>query len=92
MKVLSKENEQLVDVALTGGKDVPLKAHVTMGELSFDSPDVQTAMEKVGDNLETSIRVPGLVNFKLLLEPGDVKALKGMMGKDVLKFVMKSFF
>ena len=92
MKVLSKENEQLVDVALSGGKDAPLKAHVKMGEIEFDSPDVETSMACVGDDLETTIRIPGVVNFKLLLEPADVKALKGMMGKGVVKFMMKSFF
>jgi len=46
----------------------------------------------VGNDLETTIRIPGVVNFKLLLEPDDVKAMKGMMGKDVVKFMMKSFF
>jgi len=92
MKVLSKENEQLIDVALSGGKGVPLKAHVKMGEMEFDSPDVETSMARVGNDLETTIRIPGVANFKLLLEPEDVKAMKGMMGKDIVKFMMKSFF
>lgn len=92
MKVLSKENEQLVDVSLQGGKDVPLKATIAIGDTVINSPEVETVMTRVGDCLETAIRVPGAVNFKLMLEPSDIKALKGMMSKDVVKFMMKSFF
>lgn len=92
MKLLSKSNEELVDVELEGGKAEPLKAHICIGDLSFNSPDVETEITKVDNDLQVSIRIPGLVNFKLLVEPDDVKALKGMMSKDVLKFMMKSFF
>ena len=92
MKVLSKDGEQLVDVALNAPKGEPLTAHVEMGGVAFDSPGVETSMERVGDCLQASVRIPGMVNFKLLLEPDDVKAMKSMMSKDVIKFMMKSFF
>lgn len=92
MKLLSKENEELAEVTLSGGKDTPLKAEMTIGDISISSPDIETDITKVDDDLQVAIRIPGLVNFKLLVEPGDVKALKGMMSKDVLKFAMKSFF
>lgn len=92
MKVLTKKNEQLASIALAGGKDEPLKATITMGEKVIESPGVETDMTLVDGNLETAIRLPGMVNMKLVLEPADVKALKGMMSKDVIKFMMKSFF
>ena len=92
MKVLTKNNEQLAGIALVGGKDAPLKATITVGDKVIESPEVQTAMTCVDGNLETAIRIPGLVNMKLVLEPEDVKALKGLMSKDVIKFMMKSFF
>ena len=92
MKVLSKENEQLVDVALAGGKNEPIKAQVNIGDMVIDAPDVETTMTRAGDCLETAIRIPGMLNFKLLLEPSDIKAMKSLMSKDVLRFMMKAFF
>ena len=92
MKVLSKKDEQLVDVNLAGGKDAPLTAHVEIGDMSFDSPGVETKMTRVGKNLEATIRISGVANFKVLLEPKDVKALKGMANKDVIGFLLRSAF
>ena len=91
MKVLTKDNEQLAGISLQAGKDKPLKATITVGDKVIESPEVQTAMTCVDGNLETAIRIPGMVNMKLVLEPEDVKALKGLMGKDVIKFMMKAF-
>ncbi len=92
MKVLTKKNEELAVIALSAEKDAPLKATITMGDKVIESPGVETGMTLVDGNLETAIRVPGMVNMKLVLEPADVKALKGLMSKDVIKFMMKSFF
>jgi hypothetical protein len=92
MKLLTKENEELVNVSLSGGKDELLKAKIQIGALTLNSPGVETKMAKVDSGLQVSIRVPDLANFKIVLETADIKALKSMMNKDVLGFLMKSLF
>lgn len=92
MRLLSKTNEELARVDIVSGKGEPLAAKVTMGDTVINSPEVETRIEKVGDNLVAHVRIPGMVNFSVAVEPSDVGALKGMMSKDVLKFMMSSFF
>lgn len=92
MKLVSKTNEPLAEVKLTGGKNAPLKAHLEMADLSVDSPGVETAIQKVDSCLKVGIRAPEMVHFKVLLEPNDIKALKGLMNKDLIKFMLKAMF
>ncbi len=92
MKLESKTGEELASVNLSTSDDKSLSAEVQLGDLRFKSPEVQSKIEKRDGNLVTSMRIPGMVNFNLVLEPSDVKALKGIMSKDALTFMMGAFF
>lgn len=92
MLLLSKESEQLASVTLSGGKGEPMSARVQVGEAVISSPDLDVSIGKAEGGLEVRVRVPGAVNFKVLLEKEDVKALKGLMNKEALGFFMKALF
>jgi len=92
VKLLSKTGEELARVDVQSGKGEPLSAKVTMGDMVIESPEVEMSLEKVGEDLVAHVRIPGMVNFAVAVEPADVGALKGMMSKDVLKFMMGAFF
>lgn len=92
MKLLSKTGEELVGIDIAAGKGEPLKADVTMGDTVIHSPELEVNIEKVGSDLVANVRIPNMVNFSVAVEPKDVGALKSLMSKDVLKFMMSSFF
>lgn len=92
MQLLSKDNEPLATVTLTGDKGQPLQAQMQVGDTVITSPGIDVSIGKAQDGLEASMRIPGLVNFKIMLEKDDVKALKGLMNKDALGFLMKAMF
>lgn len=92
MLLLSKEDEKLAAITLSGGKEQPFCATVQLGQTTLNSPDVDLSIVKGDGGLEARIRVPGVANFKVLLQKEDVKALKGLMNKDALGFFMKAMF
>ena len=90
MKLLSTENEELAIISLQGNKnESSLGAEVNIGEMTFKT-NTEISMERTKEGLIAHIRVPGIVKFSLLVEQQDIKALKGLMNKDVLGFAVKS--
>ena len=86
MKLLSKQAEELIAVNLEGSKQGTISAEVTLGDMAIDSPDVEVDMETADGNLIAHIRIPNMARFDLLVEKGDIKALKGLMSGSVIKF------
>ena len=91
MRLQSKQGVDLATVTLFEGNGA-LSAQVALGESKLTTPEVETSIKKVGSDLVAHIRVPGVANFNLVLEPSDIKALKGMMNKDAIGFMMSAFF
>lgn len=92
MKLESKKGAELASVCLSTTENKAMNAQIALGDIRFKTPEVQSTIEKRGKDLVAAIRVPGMVNFNLVLEPSDVKALKGLMSKDALSFMMGAFF
>ena len=91
MKLISKTGEELATVTIAAPKGEPIKAQVNMGDMSFETPGVESSIKRIDGNLDVSMRVPGMVNFRIAVEPKDVKALKGLMNKDAIKFMIGAF-
>ena len=91
MKLISKTGEELATVAISAPKGEAIKAQVVMGDYEFTTPGVESSIKNIDGNLDVSMRIPGMVNFRIAVEPKDVKALKGLMNKDAIKFMIKAF-
>ena len=90
MKLVSKEGEVLASVAIDARKGQPLSAAIDVAGRTIQAPPVELDMTKEELGLAARVRVPNLVNFKVVLEPADIKSLKGLMNKDALTFMVKS--
>lgn len=92
MKLLTKDRKELADVSLSAPKGKPLVATINACGKTITAPGVELELTKEGTDLVAHVRIPGMVNFNVAVEPGDMSALKGLMSKDVLKFVMSTLF
>lgn len=92
MKLESKTGTELASMQIDAPSKNALQTKIAIGDIVVNAPETQCNIEKRGDNLVAHIRIPGMVNFNMVVEPADVKAMKSLMSKDVLKFMMKAFF
>ena len=91
MKLLTKTGEELANVALSMPEKGQLSAHVEAGDISLDSPAIHIGMERADEDLGVQMRIPGLMNCRLILERSDIKTLMGLMSKDVIGFFISAF-
>ena len=91
MKLVSKDGEELATLALSAEKGEPVQATVEMLGKTIELPKTEVAFDKIESGLNVHVRIPGMVNFNIQLDKGDVKSMKGLMSGDALKFIMKSF-
>jgi hypothetical protein len=93
MKVLTVQGEELVDVDLKADKGKPLTSTVTVPLLKVRvTQEMELAMERVDAGLIAHMRIPGAVKFDLLIEPKDISGAKGLVNKDVIRFLIGAMF
>ena len=92
MKLKTKTGEEIAKVKLNLGTDGLLHATALVGGKEIELPGVETSIAKEDGDLAAHIRVPGMVNLTMAVEAADIKALKGLMNKDALSFLMGAIF
>ncbi len=90
MKLISKDGEVLAGIALEARKGEPVNACIDVVGKTFQAPLTELSIGKEEDGLGVHVRIPGVVNCTLCLEAGDVAALKTLMNKDAIGFMVKA--
>lgn len=99
VKVLTQDLKELMslDLAVEGSRTADggaiCQPTTTVGRYRIQGPDMGISISKAPDGygLLVSSQLPGLVGMDILIEQDDIKALKSLMNKDAMGFMVKAF-
>ena len=94
MKLLVNGNQEIasLDISVDSASGLCKPAAFACG-YRVEGPEAKMAFvsDKETGGLRLDMELPGVIGAALLVEKEDVKKLKGLMNKDAIKFVIKSF-
>lgn len=94
MKLLTANNEQLIDVDIQVDSKNGLcdPTMIVRDQIKVEGPQVQINLQKAptGNGLLVQVGLPDLISFHIMIEKEDIKKLKGLMNKDALGFMVKA--
>lgn len=99
VKVLTQDSKELMSLSLVveGDREADggtlCQPTTTLGGYRIQGPDVGISISKDanGNGLVVSTRLPELIGMDILIEQDDIKALKSLMNKDAMGFMVKAF-
>lgn len=94
MKIIDSQGEGILESRLSVNEDNLVCTHVSYagGAAELDLPKLDVTFENAEGGLIVHIRLAGTEKaFDALVEYDDVKALKDIPGKGLVKFVLKAF-
>jgi hypothetical protein len=93
MKILTSTSEELIDIDMQiSGKDKTCKPVLSISNYVIDGPVVQISMQRDqrADGLLINVELPDVIGMRLLIDLNDIKQLKTLINKDVIKFMIKA--
>ena len=93
MKLFAKDGAELLAVNATVAEDGIIRSSVEVQQtLRFSLPEVSASFDKAEDGLLFHLDIvgAGLDGIDVMLEPDDMKMLKGIPGKGLVGFMFKA--